>query len=151
MLTTSTHDTKRSEDVRNRLNVLSEMPEVWAKYVSQWQQMNAGHKKTVEDGRIAPDGNEEYLLYQTIVGAWPWKFQGAEKPESFLERLKAYITKALSEAKVNLSWLSPDQEYVDAVHSFLTAILQPDQSGGKTPFVSSLEEPDAAAEIIRRR
>ena len=139
MLTTSTHDTKRSEDVRNRLNVLSEMPDVWSKFVSQWQQMNAGLKKQLEDGRIAPDGNEEYLLYQTIVGAWPWKFEGSEKPGNFLERLKAYITKALSEAKVNLSWLSPDQEYVDAVHAFLTAILQKDD-GSKTPFVTSLEE-----------
>ena len=140
MLTTSTHDTKRSEDVRNRLNVLSEMPDTWSKYVSQWQQINAQHKKKMEDGRIAPDGNEEYLLYQTIVGAWPWKFEGTEKPENFLERLKAYITKALSEAKVNLSWLSPDQEYVDAVHNFLAAILQQDNSGRKSPFVTSLEE-----------
>ncbi len=139
MLTTSTHDTKRSEDVRNRLNVLSEMPDVWAKHVESWQKMNAAHKGTLEDNRTAPDGNEEYLLYQTIVGAWPWIFEGSESPQAYLERLKAYITKALSEAKVNLSWLSPDQAYVDAVHAFLTAILQPDKSGKPTAFVQSLE------------
>jgi (1->4)-alpha-D-glucan 1-alpha-D-glucosylmutase len=124
MLTTSTHDTKRSEDVRNRLNVLSEMPDQWGLYVSKFQQMNRKHKRTLEDGRVAPDGNEEYLLYQTILGAWPW---ADDQQDEFLERLKAYSTKALSEAKVNLSWLNPDQEYVDAVHGFLTDVLESEE------------------------
>ncbi len=140
MLTTSTHDTKRSEDVRNRLNVLSEMPQVWARFVTDWQQANARHKRTLEDGRIAPDGNEEYLLYQTILGAWPWKFEGSESPESFLKRLQEYSTKAFSEAKVNLSWLNPDQEYVDAVHGFIADILKPGSDGEASAFVASLEE-----------
>ena len=140
MLTTSTHDTKRSEDVRNRLNVLSEMPDMWAEYVSKWQQQNRQHKRTLEDGRVAPDGNEEYLLYQTIVGAWPWKFEGSDTRENFLKRVKEYITKALSEAKVNLSWLNPDQEYVDAVHGFLTDILSPAASDKESAFVQSLLE-----------
>ena len=135
MLTTSTHDTKRSEDVRNRLNVLSEMPDLWSSYVSKWQQQNRQYKRTLEDGRVAPDGNEEYLLYQTIVGAWPWKFAGTDTPEDFLERIKAYTTKALSEAKVNLSWLNPDQEYVDAVHGFITDIL-----ASEGAFVQSFSE-----------
>jgi (1->4)-alpha-D-glucan 1-alpha-D-glucosylmutase len=124
MLTTSTHDTKRSEDVRNRLNVLSEMPDQWGLYVSKFQQMNRKHKRTLEDGRVAPDGNEEYLLYQTILGAWPW---ADDQQDEFLERLKAYSTKALSEAKVNLSWLNPDQQYVDAVHGFLTDVLESEE------------------------
>ncbi len=137
MLTTSTHDTKRSEDVRNRLNVLSEMPEDWSKVVTEWQQMNGRHKRKVEDGRIAPDANEEYLLYQTIVGAWPWD-DSAKSLADFEKRLKEYSTKALSEAKVNLSWLNPDQEYVDAVHGFIGAILKPTADGKPSPFVESL-------------
>jgi (1->4)-alpha-D-glucan 1-alpha-D-glucosylmutase len=134
MLTTSTHDTKRSEDVRNRLNVLSEMPDVWAKHVEQWQEINREHKRQLEDGRLAPDSNEEYLLYQTIIGAWPWEDTPSEM-EDFLKRLQAYATKALSEAKVNLSWLNPDQAYVDAVHAFLADILKPDSA-----FVVSLKK-----------
>ena len=141
MLTTSTHDTKRSEDVRNRLNVLSEMPDLWARYVSKWQQMNKPlkQKHQLEDGRLAPDGNEEYLLYQTILGAWPWEFQGTESPENFLKRINEYSTKALSEAKVNLSWLNPDQEYVDAIHAFITDLLKKDDDK-PSAFVTSLEE-----------
>jgi (1->4)-alpha-D-glucan 1-alpha-D-glucosylmutase len=139
MLTTSTHDTKRSEDVRNRLNVLSEMPGVWAKHVGQWQQINREHKRQLEDGRVAPDGNEEYLLYQTILGAWPWDESPAAM-QDFLHRLKEYATKALSEAKINLSWLNPDQAYVDAVHAFLTDILSLQKNGEPSPFVASLHE-----------
>jgi len=139
MLTTSTHDTKRSEDVRNRLNVLSEMPEEWGRYVADWQQINRRHKRQLEDGRIAPDGNEEYLLYQTIVGAWPWDERPASMKE-YVDRLKEYATKALSEAKVNLSWLNPDRNYVDAVHAFLEAILAPQPNGRPTDFVASVRE-----------
>jgi (1->4)-alpha-D-glucan 1-alpha-D-glucosylmutase len=139
MLTTSTHDTKRSEDVRNRLNVLSEMPDGWSKHVGHWQEINREHKRQLEDGRIAPDGNEEYLLYQTILGAWPWD-DGPKEMEDFLNRLREYSTKALSEAKVNLSWLNPDQAYVDAVHGFLTDILSAQKDGGPSAFISSLTE-----------
>jgi (1->4)-alpha-D-glucan 1-alpha-D-glucosylmutase len=135
MLTTSTHDTKRSEDVRNRLNVLSEMPEVWARHVGHWQQINREHRRQL-DGRIVPDGNEEYLLYQTILGAWPWNESDLEE---FKGRLKEYATKALSEAKINLSWLNPDQEYVDAVHDFLADILTQKESK-PSPFIASLRE-----------
>ena len=139
MLTTSTHDTKRSEDVRNRLNVLSEMPEEWSKAVTEWQQMNGRHKRKVADGRIAPDANEEYLLYQTIVGAWPWD-DSATSLADFEKRLKEYSTKALSEAKVNLSWLNPDQEYVDAIHAFIGDILKPAAEEKPSPFVESLSK-----------
>jgi (1->4)-alpha-D-glucan 1-alpha-D-glucosylmutase len=78
MLTTSTHDTKRSEDVRSRLNVLSEIPNGWAGAVRRWQRSNAKEKRTLSDGRVAPDANEEYLLYQTIAALWPW--QTNERP-----------------------------------------------------------------------
>ena len=71
MLGTSTHDTKRSEDVRARLDVLSEMPRNWAAQVMKWRRINRSRKVEMADGRIVPDNNEEYLLYQTLVGAWP--------------------------------------------------------------------------------
>jgi (1->4)-alpha-D-glucan 1-alpha-D-glucosylmutase len=140
MLTTSTHDTKRSEDVRNRLNVLSEMPQVWSSSVHRWQRMNAKFKQKMEDGRIAPDNNEEYLLYQTILGAWPWQMQTQEGRENFVERIRQYASKALSEAKVNLSWINPDPQYMKAVHEFITAILMPGARGKESPFVDSLSK-----------
>jgi (1->4)-alpha-D-glucan 1-alpha-D-glucosylmutase len=140
MLTTSTHDTKRSEDVRNRLNVLSELPQVWSAGVRRWQRMNAKFKRKLDDGRIAPDNNEEYLLYQTILGAWPWQMEGKQDRESYASRIKEYSSKALSEAKVNLSWINPDPEYMKAVHAFLDAILVPGARGKETPFVASLSK-----------
>ena len=138
MLTTSTHDTKRSEDVRNRLNVLSELPQLWSAAVRRWQRMNSKFKQKMEDGRIAPDNNEEYLLYQTILGAWPWQMESQQDREDYLERIKQYASKALSEAKVNLSWINPDPEYMKAVHAFITAILMPGPRGKESPFVESL-------------
>jgi len=140
MLATSTHDTKRSEDVRSRLNVLSEMTYLWPSYVRRWTKLNARHKRTLEDGRTAPDPNEEYFLYQTLAGAWPWKMSGPEDRQEFLERIQQYMTKALSEAKVNLSWTNPNPAYVDAVHSFVRAILMPDARGRQPRFVATLEE-----------
>jgi (1->4)-alpha-D-glucan 1-alpha-D-glucosylmutase len=138
MLTTSTHDTKRSEDVRNRLNVLSEMPSQWASMVRRWMRMNAAHKQKLPDGRVAPDTNEEYLIYQTIVGAWPWRMETTEDRKQFLDRIKEYCTKALSEAKVNVSWTNPDPEYLDAVHKFLETILLPQGRMQETRFVHTL-------------
>jgi (1->4)-alpha-D-glucan 1-alpha-D-glucosylmutase len=140
MLATSTHDTKRGEDVRNRLNVLSEMPRQWASCVRRWRRMNASYKKTLDDGRVAPNPNEEYLIYQTIAGAWPWVMQSRGDREQFLARLKEYMTKALSEAKVNLSWIDPNQPYTDAVHAFLHAILIPSGREKETRFVKALNE-----------
>ena len=138
MLTTSTHDTKRSEDVRARLNVVSEMPTQWASMVRRWQRMNARYKRTLEDGRVAPDGNEEYLLYQTIAGTWPWQMQGVEDRKNYLQRMQQYASKALSEAKVNLSWINPDPEYVKAVQGFLEDILIASGRRKETRFVESL-------------
>ena len=138
MLTTSTHDTKRSEDVRNRLNVLSELPQLWSASVRRWQRMNFKFKQKMEDGRIAPDNNEEYLLYQTILGAWPWQMESQQDREKYVERLKQYAFKALSEAKVNLSWINPDPEYIKAVHGFITAIMMPGPKGKESPFIASL-------------
>lgn len=138
ILTTSTHDTKRSEDVRARLNVLSEMPIQWASMVRRWQRMNARFKRTLEDGRVAPDSNEEYLLYQTIIATWPWKMETLDDRHEYLKRLQEYASKALSEAKVNLSWVSPDPQYVEAVQAFLADILLPTGRRNDSRFIESL-------------
>jgi (1->4)-alpha-D-glucan 1-alpha-D-glucosylmutase len=102
--------------------------------------MNSKFKQKLEDGRIAPDKNEEYLLYQTILGAWPWEMEGPEDRKAFVERIKQYAAKALAEAKVNLSWINPDPDYVKAVHSFIDAILMPNEKGKEPQFVASLKD-----------
>ena len=93
--TTSTHDTKRGEDVRARINVLSEMPDDWLRKIRAWIKINRGKKKRV-DGSAVPDRNDEYFLYQTLIGALP--FSDAEYPD-FIERIKQYIVKAVREGK----------------------------------------------------
>jgi (1->4)-alpha-D-glucan 1-alpha-D-glucosylmutase len=108
--------------------------------VHRWQRMNSKFKRKLEDGRIAPDNNEEYLLYQTILGAWPWQMQSKQDRESYVERIKQYSSKALSEAKVNLSWINPDPEYIKAVHAFIDAILLPGPGKKETAFVASLNK-----------
>jgi (1->4)-alpha-D-glucan 1-alpha-D-glucosylmutase len=118
---TSTHDTKRSEDVRARINVLSEIPEKWRAFITRWCLLNK-RKKTMIEGQAAPDRNEEYLLYQTLVGSWPLRGTDAELRE-FADRIRDYMVKALREAKVNTSWISPNIPYEEAVLSFIDAIL----------------------------
>ena len=115
---TSTHDTKRGEDVRARLNVLSEIPGAWKAAVSKWRALNRRHKVTVRAATV-PDANEEYHLYQTLVGAWPFQHDHA----AFVERIRAYMIKALREAKTHTSWLSPDEDYEQGVLAFVQAIL----------------------------
>jgi len=125
MLATSTHDTKRSEDVRARINVLSELPNEWRAAIGRWSRLNRKHKQTVR-GQPYPDKNDEYLLYQTLLGAWPLESLtecGAEGHRAFVERIQAYMEKAVREAKVHTSWISPDATYEDALHAFIAAIL----------------------------
>jgi (1->4)-alpha-D-glucan 1-alpha-D-glucosylmutase len=122
LLTTSTHDTKRSEDVRARIDVLSELPREWRAALTRWSRLN-GRKKTSVGGRPAPDRNEEYLLYQTLLGVWPFG-QDAPDPE-LVERVAAYMLKALKEAKQHTSWINPNTEYEAVVDRFVRAILEP--------------------------
>ena len=117
--TTSTHDTKRGEDARARINVLSEMPDEWLKKLRTWIKINRG-KKTRLRGLAVPDRNDEYFLYQTLIGSWP--FSDAEYPE-FIARIKSYIVKAVREAKVHTAWLKPDTEYENAYVTFAEKIL----------------------------
>ncbi len=128
---TSTHDTKRGEDVRARLNVLSEIPGAWKAAVSKWRALNRRHKTDV--GMVAPDPTEEYLIYQTLVGAWPFDESSAAE-ESFRARMQDYIRKAMREAKTHTSWVNPNEEYEAAVLRFVAAILDRRRSG---PFLQA--------------
>jgi (1->4)-alpha-D-glucan 1-alpha-D-glucosylmutase len=121
MNTTSTHDTKRGEDVRARIHVLSELPQEWGAMVKRWSRINHVKKRTM-DGVRAPDRNDEYFLYQTLIGAFP--FDEGNFPK-FVERIKNYMIKAVREAKVHTMWLEPDKGYEDAFVSFIEEILKP--------------------------
>jgi (1->4)-alpha-D-glucan 1-alpha-D-glucosylmutase len=127
---TATHDTKRGEDVRARINMLSELPEEWEKNVREWARTNRA-KKTTIGGREIPDRNDEYFLYQTLVGTFP---VGADEDTSFAERVKAYAIKAVREAKVHTGWLRPDDSYEQSFIAFIERILE--RSEGN-PFLAS--------------
>jgi (1->4)-alpha-D-glucan 1-alpha-D-glucosylmutase len=122
---TSTHDTKRGEDVRARINVLSEIPEEWNDSIHLWRELNHDRKTKVA-GELAPDGNEEYLIYQTLVGAWPFGELSREGHADFISRIQEYMNKALKEAKVHTSWVNSDEDYERAVRDFIGGILAPD-------------------------
>lgn len=142
MLATSTHDTKRSEDVRMRLDVLSEMPVAWSAQVHRWRRMTRTLKPTLADGRSVPDANEEYFLYQTLVGATPLDLQTAtpdlEKMAAYRDRIHSYVFKAVHEAKRNLSWVNPDADYIAALERFLDAILAPSVTKARSGFWQDL-------------
>lgn len=123
LTTTSTHDTKRGEDVRARINVLSEMPQEWERNIKTWNKINRKKEKKTKKGRI-PDRNDEYFLYQTLIGAFPFD---EREYSAFIERIKGYIIKAIREAKVHTAWLKPDTDYEDAFMSFVEEILQPSE------------------------
>jgi len=135
LIATSTHDTKRSEDVRARLNVLSEIPEEWRKCLYDWSRTNKS-KKVVVDGQAVPDRNEEYLLYQTLISAWPVRPMNEPDYEILQKRIKDYMMKAIREAKVNSSWISPNTAYEEAMLNFIASILSHRQ---KNPFLKDFE------------
>jgi len=120
--TTSTHDTKRSEDIRARINVLSEMPKEWKAAITRWHRMNKKKKGSVEE-QLIPDKNEEYLLYQTLLGAWPLTPMNDEEYETFVNRIQGYMTKALREAKIYTSWINPNNGYEQETRNFTQRIL----------------------------
>ncbi|MEJ2614937.1 MAG: malto-oligosyltrehalose synthase [Ignavibacteriaceae bacterium] len=117
--TTSTHDTKRGEDVRARINVLSEIPEEWVKKVRLWNKLNNKYKKN-KNGYLIPDKNLEYFIYQTLLGSFPFNI---ESNENYLHRINQYLTKSMREAKEHSSWTRPEMEYESTAHSFVENIL----------------------------
>jgi len=136
LLATSTHDTKRSEDVRARMVAISEMPEVWRRSLQRWRLANRRWKRTINDLE-APDGNEEYLLYQTLLGTWPVQLSGLPEEAAtaeYIGRIQAYMGKALHEAKLNTSWIQPNEEWDAAMHDFVRRILN---SSPRSKFVPS--------------
>ena len=136
MLTLSTHDTKRSADVRARISVLSELPAAWEAAASAWAEHNAKHKhRLARHGRGGwPDRGAEHLLYQTLVGAWPIE----------PSRVKEFMTKAVREAKLHTSWTEPQADYENALEKFITAVLA-DQD-----FVTGLDRFLAENRIVAR-
>jgi (1->4)-alpha-D-glucan 1-alpha-D-glucosylmutase len=146
LLTTSTHDTKRSEDVRARMVAISEISELWRRSLQRWGTANHRWKRTVNDLE-APDANEEYLLYQTLLGTWPMQANGEPGPVAspdYIERIQAYMTKALKEAKINTSWIQPNEDWDAAMHDFIAKILD---SSPRNKFLPIFLP--AAKEIIR--
>ncbi|MGI8540627.1 MAG: malto-oligosyltrehalose synthase, partial [Rubrobacteraceae bacterium] len=124
MLSTSTHDTKRGEDVRARINVLSETPDEWRANLAKWARINRSRRRETENG-MAPSRNDEYLLYQTLLGAWP--LEETFDADEFAGRIKAYMEKAMREAEVHTSWTKTDEGYEGAVANFVEAVLAPDE------------------------
>jgi (1->4)-alpha-D-glucan 1-alpha-D-glucosylmutase len=122
LLASSTHDTKRSEDVRARIDVLSELPDAWDRFLEIAREANASRKVRVGDA-LAPDAAEEVLFYQTLLGALPsWPVAESEQ-ESLRARLIAYMQKATKEAKVNNSWTNHRPEYDEAIAKLVEAVL----------------------------
>jgi (1->4)-alpha-D-glucan 1-alpha-D-glucosylmutase len=124
MLSTSTHDTKRSEDTRVRIDVLSEVPRLWRQMLVRWRRINRQRKREIE-GRPAPGPNQEYLLYQILLGSWPLEKMDAAALRAYTERIAAYMIKASREAKSRTSWSDRSKEYEDALTQFVHALLEP--------------------------
>ena len=125
MTATATHDTKRGEDARARLNVISERPDDWQRAVAEWRRLNAGQRVIVA-GTPAPDRADEYHFYQALLGAWPSAALAGGRdaaPDGLCERLTEYMRKAMREAKRHTSWLSPDTAYEDAALGFVSRVL----------------------------
>jgi (1->4)-alpha-D-glucan 1-alpha-D-glucosylmutase len=129
MLTLSTHDTKRSADVRARLNVLSEIPNEWREAVTRWAELAARHWHDAD-----PDRNAEYLLYQTLVGAWPLD----------VDRALVFMSKAAREAKVRTSWVEPDPSYEQALEGFVRGLFGDDR------FLAGVEDFLTENQLVER-
>ncbi|HEV2263492.1 MAG TPA: malto-oligosyltrehalose synthase [Stellaceae bacterium] len=126
MLASETHDTKRAEDVRARLNVLSEYPDEWARRVARWHELTAAHRATI-DGAPAPTPADEYLIYQTVLGAWPATGRPHDAAlAEFARRITDYALKAAREAKLETCWTAPNEAYERALGDFVMRILTPE-------------------------
>jgi len=125
MNASSTHDTKRAEDVRARISVLSEMPQQWQKRLHQWAAMNEKYKIAGNGGAMVPDRNEEYFLYQTLLGMWPLE---QNELGGVLERLQSYGVKAIREAMVHTRWTRPNLAHEEGLKNFIAAILDDKQN-----------------------
>jgi (1->4)-alpha-D-glucan 1-alpha-D-glucosylmutase len=136
LLASSTHDTKRAEDTRARIAALSELPAEWRQAARSWSTLNRKHRTDI-DGEPAPAPNEEYLLYQILLGTWPGSFAALSDDEhaTYQKRIQDYMTKAIKEAKVNSSWVQPNEPWDEAVRKFIERLLR----RGNRGFVRAIE------------
>ena len=141
MLATSTHDTKRSEDVRARLAVLSEIPQEWERRVNLWARMNRAKKVEIGTG-IVPDPHTEYFFYQTLVGSFPLSVESENELANYRQRIVDYMLKAVKEAKRFTSWINQNSEYEQRISDFVTEVLTEGQNNAFLPdlrkFVASI-------------
>ena len=142
MLATSTHDTKRGEDTRARLAALADMPEEWTRQVQGWSRLIRARRGESREGEIEgnapPDRNDEYLLYQLLVGSWPvdlLEAPDAEGLEAYGKRIAATLEKSMREAKLHSNWSAPDAAYEEAMQSFAKAALDPNRAGFLASFL----------------
>ncbi|MDX1375375.1 MAG: malto-oligosyltrehalose synthase, partial [Burkholderiales bacterium] len=142
MLATSTHDNKRSEDVRLRIDVISETPGAWRLLLRRWSALNQSRRRRLDEGD-APSRNDEYLLYQTLLGTYPGDGLAGDALEAFAARIDAYMRKAAREAKVHTSWINPNPAYEDALTGFVRALLSREHAN---PFLDDLQQQAARIE-----
>lgn len=136
LLATSTHDTKRSEDTRARINVLSENPEGWKEALKVWSTLNHQAKDTLENHDV-PGNNEEFFIYQTLIGTWPLDLLNNSNRIDYSDRIKKYIVKSLKEAKLHTSWINPNIHYEEAVERFIERLINLDSDN---PFIHHFEK-----------
>jgi (1->4)-alpha-D-glucan 1-alpha-D-glucosylmutase len=129
MIATGTHDTKLGEDVRTRIDVLSEMPDEWEREVAKWMRLNKT-ARTIVDGEPAPDRNDEYRFYQVLLGAWP----------ADTARLQAYMGKAVREGKEHSSWINPNESYETALATFIERVLDGREAAKFLPAFRPFQE-----------
>jgi (1->4)-alpha-D-glucan 1-alpha-D-glucosylmutase len=137
MTGTSTHDTKLGEDVRARIDVLSEIPDDWEREVAKWMRLNR-EARAIVDGEPAPDRNDEYRFYQVLLGAWP----------ADVARLQTYMTKALKEGKQHSSWINPNEEYEGAVAAFVERVLTGPEAAAFLPVFLPFHERVARSGLV---
>jgi (1->4)-alpha-D-glucan 1-alpha-D-glucosylmutase len=135
LLGTSTHDSKRGEDLRARINVLSELPAQWEDCLlrlSGWAHLYLTHNES----RAWPTSKDIWLLFQTLVGIWPAVPPTEAEREDLRQRVQAYMRKAIREAKVNTTWVCPESDYEEAVERYVDGVLRP----GQNPFADELQK-----------
>src|SRR5204863_4241681 len=130
----STHDTKRSEDVRARINALSELSAEWRKATGRWARMNR-KARVIIDGESYPSRNEEYLLYQTLIGTWPFGSMNVHEEREYHQRIGDYMLKTVREAKVFTSWLNPSELHEHAMARFVEMVLSPNNITFRRDFL----------------
>lgn len=135
MLTSSTHDTKRSEDVRARINVLSGIPAEWRAALNRWSRMNRRHKTKIE-GALAPHRADEYVIYQTLIGTW--SLSGIDGVDgAYIDRIREYMIKVVREAIRFSNWVNPNEEYEAALTGFVEGVLDPKRGAS---FLEDLQQ-----------